>query len=71
MDKPKCNGCSRTISGRINIDTHRKKLGKKLVNQVDYYCQDCYKRLRIERAADVYRKEKRICKKTNNRGKRK
>lgn len=71
MDKPKCAGCFRTISGRVSIDTRRRKLGKKLIEQVDYYCQDCHKKLKIERALNVYRKEKTKCKKKNNRKKRK
>jgi hypothetical protein len=65
--KPKCKSCSRVISGKISIDTYRRKLGKKLIKQVDYYCQKCYERLSVERAWDVYRKEKAICKKKNNR----
>ena len=67
MSKPKCKSCSRTISGKISIDTYRRKLGKKLIKQVDYYCQKCYKSLSVERAWNVYRKEKTICKKKNNR----
>jgi hypothetical protein len=66
-NKPKCKGCSRTISGKINIDTYKRKLGKKLIERVDYYCQSCYKKLSAERAWNVYRKEKTICKKKNNR----
>ena len=66
MDKPKCKSCSRKISGKISIDTYKRKLGKKVIEQVDYYCQKCFKTLKVERAWNVYRKEKRTCKKKNN-----
>lgn len=66
-NKLKCKSCFCVISGKISIDTYRRKLGKKLINQVDYYCNKCFKRLSIERSWDVYRKEKAIYKKKNNR----
>lgn len=67
MNKPKCNGCSRVISGKINIDTYRKKLGSKWINKVDYYCDSCFKKKNIERSWNVYRQKEAARKRKNNR----
>ena len=66
-NKLKCKSCSRKISGKINIKTYSKKIGRKFIEQVDYYCNKCFKVVNIERSWDVYRKEKRANKKKNNR----
>lgn len=66
MRRPICKGCSKVIQGKISIDTYRRKLGKKIINEVHYYCKSCFRKLNIERSWNVYRKEKADSKRKNN-----
>lgn len=52
-----CIRCKKTISGKISIDTRKKKLGKKNITEVDFYCQKCFKSLNVERSWNVFRKK--------------
>lgn len=65
--RPKCTGCSRTIWGIIKIDTYKRKLGNKSLNIVDYYCENCFKGLKRERAMNEYSNKKATNKVKNNR----
>lgn len=53
-----CVRCKKTISGKISIDTKKRKLGKKNITEVDYYCQKCFKSLNAERAYNIFRENK-------------
>ena len=59
MDKPICKSCGKTITGIVKIVTYQKKVGKKLLNVVEYYDTECFKKINKERALDEHRKEKR------------
>ena len=65
-DRPICKKCSRPIMGIIKIDTSRRKLGKKSLNQVNYYDEDCYYIRNQEQALNEFQKE-RLNKKKNKR----
>lgn len=65
-ERPNCKKCSRPIMGIIKIDTSRRKLGNKSLNQVDYYDEDCYYKRNQEQAINEYQKE-RLNKKKNKR----
>ena len=67
MSRPKCKGCSHVISGKISIDTYRRKLGKKWLNEVDFYDEACFRKLNMERSWNVYRQEETARKRKNNR----
>lgn len=62
-DKPVCNKCSKTISGIIKIDTGRRKLGRKSMNAVDFYDEECFKLLNKEKAMNELQEERNIKKK--------
>lgn len=67
MNKLKCKSCSHSISGKISIDTYRRKLGQKWIHEVDFYCKPCFRKLNIERSWNVYRKEASANKRKYNR----
>jgi len=65
--KPKCTRCNRTISGKIKIDTYRKKLGRKSLNKVEYYDDDCFSKLNWERSLNEHKKQETARKKRYHR----
>ena len=60
MTKPKCKCCGKVITGIVKIKSHQKRMGKKLVQVVDYYDEDCFKKITKEKALNEHRKQKRI-----------
>jgi hypothetical protein len=67
MNRPKCTGCTKQISGKINIETRARKLGGKVIHDVLYYCKSCFYKINMERSWNVYRKEEAARKRKNNR----
>lgn len=65
--RPKCKRCSKLILGNISIDTYRRQVGRRVIEQVDCYCSSCFRQLNIERSWNVYRNQKTATKKSNNR----
>jgi len=59
MDSPICKSCRKIIASVVKIVTYQKKVGKKLVNAVEYYDEECFKKINKERARNEHRKEKR------------
>ena len=66
MNKPICVRCNKKISGKISVDTYRRKLGTKSVHVVDYYCYTCFKKRSKEKSWNAYRKKKAADKRKNN-----
>ena len=54
MDKIKCKRCKKYIAGKAKVDTYRRRLGNKSINEVDYYCGKCFYKLNEEKAWNEY-----------------
>ena len=67
MNKIKCQKCKKYIAGNAKVDTYRRKLGNKSINQVDYYCEKCFYKLNEEKARNEYDAEETARKRKNNR----
>jgi len=52
----KCKRCGKEITGKVKINTYRKKVGKKSIVQVDYYDEDCFYYLNLEKAKNEDKK---------------
>lgn len=66
MNRPKCKRCSCTILGSISIDTYRRQIGLRAIEQVDYYCGACFRQLNIERSWNAYINKKAAHQRKNN-----
>lgn len=66
MNKLTCVRCKKYIAGEIKVDTYRRRLGSKSLNQVDHYCEKCFYNLNMERSWNEYDKQKTALKKQNN-----
>lgn len=53
-----CSGCKKKIAGIVKIITRKKKVGKKIIEETDFCCAGCFKRVNVERSWDEHRKEK-------------
>lgn len=49
MNNKKCKKCGDNIKGVIKINCRRKKIGKKSIVEVDYYDEDCFYDLNLEK----------------------
>jgi len=66
MKKPICARCNNKITGKICIDTYRRKLGNKSIHVIDYYCAPCFVKRNEEKSWNVDRKKKAANKRKNN-----
>lgn len=46
----KCKRCNKDIIGKIKIITKRIKSGKKFINEVEYYDEQCFYKSALEKA---------------------
>jgi hypothetical protein len=45
-----CKKCGKKIRGKIKIQVRRRKVGKKLVVETDYFDEECFYELNLEKA---------------------
>jgi hypothetical protein len=57
-----CKGCKKPIVGKARVHTYRRKLGKRNINQVDYYDEKCFKLMKRARPTHEHKEQKRTCK---------
>ena len=55
MSAKKCKKCGKEIRGPIKINCRRRKVGKKSIVEVDYYDEDCFYDLNLEKAKNEKR----------------
>jgi len=65
--KPKCFRCNKIIPSTIKINTRRRKLGRKSLQEVEYYDEYCFKKLNWEQSLNEHKKQETARKKRHNR----
>lgn len=65
VQKPKCSKCGKIIVGKIKLISYQKKLGRNVINVVEYYDEKCFLTKNKERSLNECSYKERIYKKKN------